>query len=74
MFFQKILNPKKLDPVQMKKLVNDSKDKSTAVILASRAGNLPVVDYLITHCHGDFTKCGSVTFDGELIEGEWLNF
>lgn len=38
-------------------------------MIACRNGHFDVVQYLIQKCHADVEQTGSVTFDGETIEG-----
>ena len=42
---------------------------ATPLIIACRNGHLRVVEYLIDKCSADIKQVGSVTFDGETIDG-----
>lgn len=42
---------------------------ATPLVIACRNGHFDVVQYLFNKCHADVEQTGSVTFDGETIEG-----
>ena len=50
-------------------LVHSKTNAATPLIMACRNGHLNVVEYLVDKCHADIEQVGSVTFDGETIEG-----
>ncbi|XP_038073375.1 protein fem-1 homolog C-like [Patiria miniata] len=54
---------------EVKWLVSQVVEKTTPLIVASRNGHLDVVNYFLEKCKADVEQVGSVTFDGETIEG-----
>ncbi|XP_022102945.1 protein fem-1 homolog C-like [Acanthaster planci] len=54
---------------EVKWLVSQVVEKTTPLIAASRHGHLNVVNYFLEECKADVEQVGSVTFDGETIEG-----
>lgn len=54
---------------EVAKLVHAKTNGATPLIMACRNGHLDVVKYLIYTCKVDNEQVGSVTFDGETIEG-----
>jgi len=42
---------------------------STSLLIAARNGHVEVVNYLVSACDADLEQTGSVSFDGETIEG-----
>ncbi|XP_069137534.1 protein fem-1 homolog C-like [Argopecten irradians] len=54
---------------EVAKLVHAKTNGATPLIMACRNGHLDVVKYLINTCKVDNEQVGSVTFDGETIEG-----
>ncbi|XP_052795305.1 protein fem-1 homolog C-like [Mya arenaria] len=53
----------------VKQLVQAKTNGATPLIMAARNGHFDVAKYLIDHCGADQEQPGSVTFDGETIEG-----
>ena len=53
----------------VRKLVNAKTNGATPLIMACRNGHLTVAEYLIEKCVADIEQVGSVTFDGETIDG-----
>ncbi|XP_064474446.1 protein fem-1 homolog CG6966-like [Ornithodoros turicata] len=54
---------------EMAMLTSAKTDGSTPLVMAARNGHLEVIEYLIERCNADIEQVGSVTFDGETIEG-----
>nr|XP_039272544.1 protein fem-1 homolog CG6966-like [Styela clava] len=54
---------------EVEEIVSTKTNGSTPLIAAARHGRTEIVQYLITKCKADMEQCGSVTFDGETIEG-----
>lgn len=54
---------------EVKMLVSATTNGATPLVVAARNGHLEVIVYLIEKCHADIEQVGSVTFDGETIEG-----
>ncbi|KZS14041.1 Protein fem-1 B [Daphnia magna] len=50
-------------------LVSAVTNGATPMLMACRNGHLDVVEYLVERCGADIEQAGSVTFDGETIEG-----
>ena len=50
-------------------LVSHKHNGATPLIAACRHGHLPVAEYLLTTCQASLEQAGSVTFDGETIDG-----
>jgi len=50
-------------------LISAKTNGATALVMAARNGHLEVTDYLLDKCCADMEQVGSVTFDGETIEG-----
>ncbi|EFX74179.1 fem-1-like protein [Daphnia pulex] len=50
-------------------LVSARTNGATPMLMACRNGHLDVVEYLVERCGADIEQAGSVTFDGETIEG-----
>jgi len=50
-------------------LVSTRTNGATPMLMACRNGHLDVVEYLFERCDADIEQSGSVTFDGETIEG-----
>lgn len=53
----------------VKQLVQAKTNGATPLIMAARNGHLDVAKYLIEQCGAEIEQVGSVTFDGETIEG-----
>lgn len=53
----------------VKQLVQSKTNGATPLIMAARNGHFEVAKYLIEQCGADLEQPGSVTFDGETIEG-----
>ncbi|GAB6018764.1 hypothetical protein CHUAL_000433 [Chamberlinius hualienensis] len=51
------------------KLVSAKTEGATPLVVACRNGHHVIVEYLIEHCGADVEQVGSVTFDGDTIEG-----
>lgn len=54
---------------EVRQLVSARTNGATPLTMAARNGHLEVAEYLIEHCNADIEQVGSVTFDGETIEG-----
>ncbi|KAM7284980.1 protein fem-1 homolog CG6966 isoform X1 [Ixodes scapularis] len=54
---------------EVEMLVSATTNGATPLVMASRNGHLEVADYLLEKCHADIEQVGSVTFEGETIEG-----
>lgn len=54
---------------EVKVLVHAKTNGATPLVMAARNGHLDVSEYLIEWCNADIEQVGSVTFDGEAIEG-----
>ncbi|XP_035220357.1 protein fem-1 homolog C-like [Stegodyphus dumicola] len=50
-------------------LVSSRTNGATPLVMACRNGHLDVAVYLLEKCNADIEQVGSVTFDGETIEG-----
>lgn len=50
-------------------LVSSKTTGATPLVIACRNGHYDIVQYLLLKCHADVEQPGSVTFDGETIEG-----
>ena len=50
-------------------IICEKTNGATPLIMACRYGHLHVVEYFITTCKANIEQTGSVTFDGETIEG-----
>ncbi|CAG0914333.1 unnamed protein product [Notodromas monacha] len=53
----------------VKNLVVARTDGATPLVVACRNGHFDVAQYLLDKCNADLEQTGSVTFDGETIEG-----
>ena len=53
----------------MTQLVSARTNGATPLVLSCRNGHREVVEYLVARCGADVEQPGSVTFDGETIEG-----
>ena len=53
----------------MSKLVAAKTNGATPLVLSCRNGHQEVVEYLVDRCSASVEQPGSVTFDGETIEG-----
>jgi len=51
------------------KLVSAKTNGATPLVLSCRNGHTDVVEYLVDRCSASVEQAGSVTFDGETIEG-----
>ena len=49
--------------------VDPSADDNNAIRWSAENGHKEVVEYLVERCRADVEQAGSVTFDGETIEG-----
>ena len=56
--------------IESARLINNKVEGTTPLIIACRLGNLMMVKYLIETRAADLKLCGSVNFDGEVIEGK----
>eukprot|EP00096_Caligus_rogercresseyi_P001274 TRINITY_DN1203_c0_g1_i1.p1 TRINITY_DN1203_c0_g1~~TRINITY_DN1203_c0_g1_i1.p1 ORF type:complete len:701 (+),score=220.98 TRINITY_DN1203_c0_g1_i1:573-2675(+) len=54
---------------EVKQLVSAQTNGATPLVLSCRNGHREVVEYLVERCGADVEQAGSVTFDGETIEG-----
>ena len=54
---------------EKKMLIQSKSNGATPLIMACRNGHLDVVEYLVEKCSSEIEQVGSVTFDGETIEG-----
>ncbi|XP_033634894.1 protein fem-1 homolog C-like [Asterias rubens] len=54
---------------EVKWLVSQTVEKTTPLIVASRNGHLNIVNYFLEKCKASVEQVGSVTFDGETIDG-----
>ncbi|KAF7273235.1 protein fem-1 homolog CG6966 isoform X2 [Rhynchophorus ferrugineus] len=54
---------------ELSMLVAAKTSGATPLVIACRNGHYDVAEYLIERCHADIEQVGSVTFDGETIEG-----
>merc|ERR1739838_623792 len=54
--------------IESARLINNKVEGTTPLIIACRLGNLMMVKYLIETRAADLKLCGSVNFDGEVIE------
>ncbi len=50
-------------------LLSQTVENTTPLIMACRHGHVEIVNYFIEHCKADVEQVGSVTFDGETIDG-----
>eukprot|EP00061_Rhincodon_typus_P017757 g46601.t1 len=64
---QKLLTAK--SPDEVSQLAAEKTNGATALLMAARYGHLDVVVYLLEQCGADVELGGSVSFDGETIEG-----
>ena len=65
--FQVFLDHRPRDEVAQ--LVSARTNGATPLVLSCRNGHKDVVEYLVERCRADVEQAGSVTFDGETIEG-----
>lgn len=54
---------------EVEQLVSARTNGATPLVLSCRNGHKEVVEYLVERCRADVEQAGSVTFDGETIEG-----
>lgn len=54
---------------EVRQLVSARTNGATPLVLSCRNGHKDVVEYLVERCNADVEQPGSVTFDGETIEG-----
>jgi ankyrin repeat protein len=54
---------------EIEQLVSAKTNGATPLVLSCRNGHREVVEYLVERCNADVEQAGSVTFDGETIEG-----
>lgn len=54
---------------EVRQLVSARTNGATPLVLSCRNGHKDVVEYLVERCNADVEQAGSVTFDGETIEG-----
>ena len=54
---------------EVSKLVAAKTNGATPLVLSCRNGHQEVVEYLVDRCSASVEQPGSVTFDGETIEG-----
>ena len=54
---------------EIEQLVMAKTNGATPLVLSCRNGHREVVEYLLERCNADVEQPGSVTFDGETIEG-----
>ena len=54
---------------EIEQLVSAKTNGATPLVLSCRNGHREVVEYLLERCSADVEQPGSVTFDGETIEG-----
>jgi len=54
---------------EVHQLVSAQTNGATPLVLSCRNGHRDVVEYLVERCNADVEQPGSVTFDGETIEG-----
>ena len=54
---------------EIEQLVSAKTNGATPLVLSCRNGHREVVEYLLERCNADVEQPGSVTFDGETIEG-----
>jgi len=54
---------------EVHQLVSAQTNGATPLVLSCRNGHKDVVEYLVERCNADVEQPGSVTFDGETIEG-----
>ena len=54
---------------EIKWIVSQIVESTTPLIVACRHGHIDVVNYFIEQCKADIEQVGSVTFDGETIDG-----
>lgn len=54
---------------EVHQLVSARTNGATPLVLSCRNGHKDVVEYLVERCNADVEQPGSVTFDGETIEG-----
>ena len=66
-FFQVFLDHRPREEVAQ--LVSAKTNGATPLVLSCRNGHREVVEYLVERCRADVEQAGSVTFDGETIEG-----
>lgn len=59
----------KFEPVKRNDVVHAMTCGTTPLIMACRNGHLEIVKYLIKICDADIEQVGTVTFEGEEIEG-----
>ena len=62
-----VLDPRSKEEVEQ--LVSAKTSGATPLIMACRNGHLNIVEYLFYQCHAPIEETGSVTFDGETIDG-----
>ena len=54
---------------EVEELVHAKTCGATSLIMACRNGNASIVEYLVEKCHANIEQVGSVTFEGETIDG-----
>lgn len=54
---------------EIQRLISMKTGGATPLVIACRNGHFDVVQFLLHKCHADVEQTGSVTFDGETIEG-----
>ncbi|PAA67374.1 hypothetical protein BOX15_Mlig034082g1 [Macrostomum lignano] len=68
--FQKFYDQlQKRDRLERRRIVNMIIEGATCLINSSRYGHLDFVRYLVEECEAELELTGSVSFDGEVIEG-----
>ncbi|XP_033113484.1 protein fem-1 homolog C-like [Anneissia japonica] len=54
---------------EVKYIVSTVTESTTPLLMACRHGHLEIVNYFIEKCVADYEQVGSVTFDGETVDG-----
>ncbi|XP_071953001.1 protein fem-1 homolog C-like [Antedon mediterranea] len=58
-----------LSKEEVQYIVSTVTESTTPLLMACRHGHLDIVNYFIEQCIADYEQVGSVTFDGETVDG-----